>query len=145
MKILKGVKDKRRLVDNEMPSPPGRVTCPSWLPPRAKSEWRRVARVLHEMGVLTQLDRILLATYCEAYSTWRDAIDLIAKEGLTAVSSKGSPCVHPAYRIARETRAQIHRLAAEFGFSPSSRCRIELPSDHSAPLTALEKFRRERD
>lgn len=39
-------------------------TCPAHLCPSAKAEWKRLARQLQQLGLLTILDRALLAGYC---------------------------------------------------------------------------------
>ena len=44
------------------PVAPGRLpSCPSHLTEPAAKEWRRIARALHRMGVVTEFDRAALA------------------------------------------------------------------------------------
>jgi phage terminase small subunit len=61
---LRGNPGKRRLNDAE-PRPAPRVpSCPTCLGDEARKEWRRLAKNLGELGLLTGLDRGLLAAYC---------------------------------------------------------------------------------
>ena len=52
---------------------PVRPTCPAHLSAPAKAEWKRLAGSLHEIGLLTQVDRSVLAAYCQAYGRWVEA------------------------------------------------------------------------
>ena len=62
---LRGNPGKRRLNDAE-PRPAPRIpTCPACLGDEARKEWKRLARELAELGLLTGLDRGLLAAYCQ--------------------------------------------------------------------------------
>ena len=47
--------------------------CPGHLTAAAAKEWRRVAKALHGMGVVTAIDRAALAAYCQAYGRWVEA------------------------------------------------------------------------
>ena len=61
---LRGNPGKHRLNDAE-PRPAARVPpCPTCLGGDARKEWQRLAKELGELGLLTKLDRGLLATYC---------------------------------------------------------------------------------
>src|SRR5947207_11816997 len=73
LKLLAGNPGKRRLNHRE-PKPQRELpTCPSHLLPAAKAEWKRLARELYDLGVLTRLDRGALAGYCQAYGRWVEA------------------------------------------------------------------------
>ena len=41
--------------------------------PTAKAEWKRLARYLHDLGIISELDRSALAAYCQAYGRWVEA------------------------------------------------------------------------
>lgn len=61
LKRLQGNPGKRALNESE-PRPAATLPrCPSHLQGEARAEWRRVARALHESGLLTQVDRAALA------------------------------------------------------------------------------------
>jgi P27 family predicted phage terminase small subunit len=51
---------------------------PPFLVGYAADEWWRVAPELHRLGLLTLVDVMPLAAYCEAYKRWRTAEELLA-------------------------------------------------------------------
>ena len=56
IKELEGNPGKRKLNDKE-PRPEKKApSCPKWLEPEAKKEWRRLAKKMELMGVLTEVD-----------------------------------------------------------------------------------------
>jgi phage terminase small subunit len=70
---LEGNRGKRAWNHDEPTPPDAMPRCPAHLALVAKAEWRRVARTLHAMGVLTSIDRAALAAYCQAYTRWVEA------------------------------------------------------------------------
>ena len=48
-------------------------TCPAHINAAGRKEWARLAAVLHEMGVLTTVDRAGFAAYCQCYGRWVEA------------------------------------------------------------------------
>ena len=51
------------------------IRCPSGMPEAAKKEWRRVASVLYDNGLLIFLERMLLQVYCETYAHYIDTAE----------------------------------------------------------------------
>ena len=73
---LRGNPGKRRLNDAE-PRPAAKVPpCPACLGDEARKEWQRLSKELAELGLLTGLDRGLLAAYCQAHALWVEAVVL---------------------------------------------------------------------
>ena len=63
IKELEGNPGKRKLNDKE-PKPEKKApSCPKWLEPEAKKEWRRLAKKMELMGVLTEVDMAAFAGY----------------------------------------------------------------------------------
>jgi phage terminase small subunit len=57
LKLVAGNPGKRPLNRHE-PKPVTAIpTCPAHLMPTAKTEWKRLARYLHDLGVISELDR----------------------------------------------------------------------------------------
>lgn len=56
--------------NGEASAPAKKPTCPAHLCNESKKEWRRVVKILDSIGLLTELDRSILAEYCEAYGKW---------------------------------------------------------------------------
>lgn len=70
LKILAGNPGRRPLPDGE-PCPDAVLpTPPDFLDDQALREWERIAPELHQLGLLTRLDRAALAAYCQSYAHW---------------------------------------------------------------------------
>lgn len=89
VKELEGNPGKRQLNELE-PKPKKKAPkCPVWLDTEAKKEWRRVAKQLEELGVLTEVDMAAFAGYCEAYARWKEAEEFISKHGTIVKTPSG--------------------------------------------------------
>ena len=71
LKRLDGNPGKRGYNHAEPAPPEGCPDCPPHLSEPAREEWHRIAGTLHEMGVLTLVDRAALAAYCQSYAPAR--------------------------------------------------------------------------
>jgi len=124
IKRLEGNPGKRKLNENE-PKPVKRAPkCPSWLDDEAKKEWKRLAKSLEDMGVLTNVDRAAFAGYCEAYARWKESEEFISKHGLIFKTPSGYFQQVPHVSIAQTYLKLVLKFAVEFGLTPSSRSRI---------------------
>lgn len=115
-------------VNKHEPKPAATLpTCPSWLDRVAKAEWKRVARELHRIGLLTGVDRTVLAAYCSEYSKWRMAEEYLRENGFTFETQNGYVQQRPEVSIAKSAVDNIKKLCSELGMTPSARSRIQLP------------------
>lgn len=111
---------------DEAPEPPPFITG------HAAEEWRKVARELHQLRLLTALDLAALAGYCNAYGRWRTVIEVMAEEASTSpsrglmVETMYGPRRNPLIAVANEAAVEMLRFAAEFGMTPAARSRIRL-------------------
>lgn len=129
LKNLEGNPGKRPIT-NSPKSEEKAPSCPSWLLAEAKKEWRRVCPVLHEMGLLQQIDRTALAGYCQSYARWRQAEGRLGKRltyGYTNKAGARNKLAKPEVAIAQKYLDQVKSFCAEFGLTPSSRGRMTLP------------------
>ena len=134
VKILSGNPGKRALNHHE-PKPLATVPeCPSELNPAARTEWDRLVKDLAPLKMLTSLDRAALATYCQAYALWSEAIIAVHKFGAMVKSPSGYPMQSPYIAMANKQAEIMMRIASEFGFTPASRSRISVPSDREPTL-----------
>ena len=144
LKILEGDKHTDRINHNRPKPPTERPTCPKHLSKKAKKEWRRVIAGLEAQGLVTKLDRAMLAAYCQAYGRWEEAEEMITQTGSliyqTGVTTKtvqkkngdvettkkgGYPIISPYVSVANKAMEQMHKFGVEFGMSPASRTRID--------------------
>jgi P27 family predicted phage terminase small subunit len=136
LKQLQGNPGKRALPKGE-PRPAVRLpSAPRWLGKEAKREWRRLAKGLVELGMLTELDAVALGMLCESLVQYREAAEVVAEEGMLARSDKGNLYQHPAVGIMNSVRSDVLRWAREFGMTPSARSRIVVDAPGEEPSLA---------
>ena len=124
IKILEGNPGKRKLNEHE-PQPQRKAPpCPKWLEPEAKKEWRRLAKTLEAMGVLTEADMAAFAGYCQAYARWKEAEERITDRGLVIRTPSGYPQQVPYISIAQQYLKLMQQFAEQFGLTPAARSRI---------------------
>lgn len=134
MKLLRGNPGKLAIPKNE-PQPASELECPappSFLASYAVHEWHQIAPELHRLGLLTLVDTVSFAAYCEADSRWRTAEETIAR--LAAGDHTMVVCwlrrpmapwgINPLVRIASRAANDMVRFATEFGLTPVARARI---------------------
>lgn len=127
-KIIQGNPGQRPLNDDTLKVPPSEDIRPTvTLSPIASREWNRIAPVLHSLGLLTDMDKVLLAGYCEAWSRYQEAQAILTSEGVLVLGYRGSMVKNPAIQVAKDALADVIRIATEFGMTPSSRGRMHIP------------------
>jgi P27 family predicted phage terminase small subunit len=106
---------------SEVSAPP----CPRELSPAAKREYRRMARELVAAGVITRLDRAVLAGYAISWATVLKAESEIANTGSVIRSPRTGGAVISPFQLLQSTALKaLKNFAAELGGSPSSRSRV---------------------
>lgn len=90
--------------------------APAWLAPYAKAEWKRVAPILHERGILAMDTIAMLESYVTNVALVREAEETMATEGRIV---DGKP--HGAFRIQSIAMKEARLLAAELGLTPHRR------------------------
>lgn len=106
--------------------------CPAWLSKDAKNAWKRMVPALRAIGVLTSVDGEALAAFCQTYARWRQAEEFLDQHGMVYPlrDEKGNlRCMQqfPQVSIARNMLLLMRSFLQEFGMTPASRTRIELP------------------
>lgn len=150
LKLLEGNPGKRALNLSDGVNP--RVQIPS--PPdhlgkEAKKEWKRIAPLLEELGLISSLDRAALALYCQAVGrlselemAFNGKVATHVADGMTyfdavfAASRVTTPSGYEQQSVIVNLiaghRLQVHRHLAHFGLSPSARARVQ-PSNYVQP------------
>lgn len=125
LKILQGNPGRRPLRQvrkaqtlQRTPSPP------DWLTDIGRAEWRRVGKLLSKLQVLTDSDLSALAAYCDAYSRWRKAREMIEEQGITTETGSGNLKAHPATVVVHQAMTEMRQFMVELGLTPSSRTRV---------------------
>jgi P27 family predicted phage terminase small subunit len=131
MKLLEGNPGKRKLNTKEPKPPKIDLKCPDWLEPEAKIEWERREKQLRAMGVLTDVDEVAFAGYCQAYARWREAEEFISKHGSIIKTPSGYVQQIPQVAIANKNLLAVIRFCEQFGMTPSSRSRLSTSDNDS--------------
>jgi P27 family predicted phage terminase small subunit len=87
-----------------------------------------LAPELERLGLLTLVDRACFAGYCQAWARWREAEEVIAREGPTVEGHRHIQRKHPLTSVAGRYLDAMRAFAIEFGLMPQSRTRIHAPS-----------------
>jgi len=134
LKVLRGNPGHRALPESQLePTKPAQIPdAPAFLLGYACDEWYRIAEELHRLNLLTVVDIIPLAAYCDAYARWRTAVSALAEmakrdpalSGLMIETRNGTPIQNPIVVIAAKAANDMVRYASEFGLTPSARARI---------------------
>lgn len=109
------------------------VQPPTWLAGEALEEWERLAPAMTSQGLLTIADVATFSAYCCAWQAFRKAaIELASADRVTDVE-QGSATPIGELRKAAEL---LHKLAKEFGFTPSARTRVTVQAIKGASQLA---------
>ena len=126
LKLLEGNPGKRPINGSE-PQPPGaKPTCPAHLSATAKAEWKRLAKDLNAIGLLTRVDRTAFAAYCQAYGRWVEAEKKLAETPVLLKTPAGYVQVSPWMTIANKQLELMAKFMAELGLTPSARSRLAI-------------------
>lgn len=126
LKLLQG-NPGHRPINAAEPKPDGDLpTCPAHLGPSAKAEWKRLARDLNRIGLLTRVDRAALAVYCQSWGRWVEAERKLRETPPLLKTPAGYVQISPWLTIANREREVMARYMAELGLTPSSRSRLSV-------------------
>ena len=123
----------------DAPIPPDALPrCPAQLSPVAAKEWRRLAKPLHDMGVLSTTDRAALAAYCQTWARWVDAEERLKETPMLIKAPSGYPQQSPWLAIANKQLELMNRYMSDLGLTPVARTRLppsQGPSAAFKPVT----------
>lgn len=138
VKVLEGNPGKRSLNTQE-PKPEKKAPrCPAWLEDEAKKEWKRMAKQLEQLGILTEIDMAAFAGYCQAYARWKEAEEFITQHGTIVKTPSGYWQQVPQVSIAQTYLKIMNRFCEQFGLTPSSRSRIVADTGEDKESDAME-------
>lgn len=125
MKILEGTYRKDQAVPNEpkpevikIPPP-----MPEGLNEIGRKEWEKMTLELSKIGLLTTIDTSQLAAYCNEIGNYWEA-EGIRKDPSVPYTDKAG-----LFDRAQKHLKQARDLAVQFGFTPASRSRINVPKE----------------
>ncbi len=105
------------------------TAAPAYLDEIATDEW---TRLVIELKTLSSIDTTILALHCTAYSDWRRYSDALIARGETYTTTSGQVKSYPEYQMKKEAWVQLMKTAAELGFTPNARARMNIPAQSDA-------------
>jgi len=154
LKVLHGGKDRRPADMKAAEAKPTiAMTVPEPnkdLPPKAKEYWRRLAKELWPIGLLTNADLSAFEQLCLAYSDWQHSLEQKRKgywvrddskpHMMNAATQRVEPAkmVNPYIKIEREDQKRLARMEIEFGLTPSSRSRVKPSTPTGMPVSGAD-------
>lgn len=92
----------------------------------ASAEWDRIAPILYEAGLITDVYMSSLAGYCASWSDWVDARQQRKATGALVVASPNNYPMLNTYLIAeKQALEKMRSFAADMGITPTSLARAE--------------------
>lgn len=142
LKRLEGNPGGRPLNKSE-PKPKHKAPrCPAWLEKAAKKEWKRMAKVLEQMHILTEMDMAAFAGYCQSFARWKEAEEFLTQHGSMIKTPNGYLQQVPQVSIAQTNMKIMLRFCEQFGLTPSARSRIAVGEGRIDPADEMEKLLR---
>lgn len=83
--------------------------------------------LLEPLGLLTQLDRAVLAGYCQQWARWMEMEKLLKEKGPLYKTKKENIIVSPVLAVANRALELMLKFGTELGLTASSRSRITVP------------------
>src|SRR5262245_19274505 len=122
--LLKVIQGSKRLPSQPEPQPQGDlVDAPDWLSDAQKESWSYAIENAPP-GLLRRIDRSVLAAWCIAETTFREASKKVEQHGMLIKSPDGVSMQSPYLSIRNKQMLLMLKCGAELGFSPSSRSGI---------------------
>lgn len=101
-----------------------KLRVPSWLDNMAKTEWKRVRKII-DLDTFSEMDLKALEAYCQAYAKWKRCEMILMKEGYTFKTPNDYVQQRPEVSISNNALSDMQSIAKELGFTPASRIRME--------------------
>lgn len=115
--------------------------APAWLSATALAEWQRVVADLLTLGWVHRLDRMQLASYCEAVADWETFRKRIAEENRRQADSgdvqtfaTGAKQISIWRQLANDAEKRANAAGAGFGFTPLARRNMKAAAATPAQL-----------
>ena len=123
LKLIEGNAGKRPLPTKKVKIS-SKIRMPNGMSPEEKRVWKYMLAHL-PTGMVKVADVISLRTYCEAVAEY-DMAGAKLKSGYLVKAKSGAARLSPWVRVRKEAWDRMHKLSAEFGFTPSARTKLDI-------------------
>ena len=134
LKVLHGTARPDRVNENEPKPRPVSGEKPAAMDYYAEKAWDYLAPKLEKLGVLTEIDTLLFAMFCEAYGRWERSRRRL-KDTMKAGDNDDIRRVEISVEKAEQS---VRLLAGEFGIGAAARSRLSVQGEQEED--AFEAF-----
>jgi P27 family predicted phage terminase small subunit len=120
-KLTKAEIESRRNAEAKLKPGSNNIKPPNWLNATAKREFKKLAHELDGIGLMSNVDVNQLAIYCRSYAKYIELQKGI-EDPETGEVETDEKQLDILYK-------QLKGMAAEFGFTPSSRAKLAMPKE----------------
>ena len=113
--------------------------APSWLCDGAAQEYNRVVREAGKIGLLDNLDMVVLAIYADNYARYVTASIEMRRSGLT-VEGKFADVPSPYVAIADKAATQIQKCSTKLGLATTDRLKLIVPGKEEKSVNKFLKY-----
>ena len=124
LKVLQGTARHEDNNRNEVKPKPVIPVYSDAITQKAKHKYNKVAERLEKLGIISELDGDQLSIYCQCWIEWENLTEMIREDGMFVSGQNGSKVKNPMLQVRRDICSELRGLAAQFGFTPSSRTGI---------------------
>ena len=139
LRVLEGNPGKRPLPLNEPKPAPICPEMPDFLDVRAQEEWKRLESELVSVGVLTRVDGMAFAGYCQAVSDVVRLTVSLRESGVVFTTDKGFVGQRPEVAMLAKAWDRVDKFARQLGIGAEHRAHIEVKrsDDEANPLAEI--------
>jgi P27 family predicted phage terminase small subunit len=126
LRLLKGNPSRRPVRPEVEPQSPEQLPAPpEFLSEDAKAEWHRLIGEMVRLRLVTGVDTMLFAVYCQSSADWKTSVEVFNRTRALLIKDRDNePRTNPLVRIVRNAGEHMLRCAGEFGLTPTARARI---------------------
>lgn len=128
--LTKAEIEKRK--SEEIKAPADKIRAPSFLPPKLKREFHKLAKQLVALHVVTNLDVDALAKYVMTRQMYMDV----------TLKMLADPMAFDKAIAAQQDKLfkQLRAAESDFGLNPTARCKLTAPKQEKKTKSAMEDF-----
>ncbi len=136
--------EARKKNQNKIKPKKDNIKCPNFLDKEAKKEFKKVAKELLELDLLSNIDTATLVIYADAYSNYMKATKSVQEEGqkIEYTNSRGATNTieNPSVQIQHKYSEKIMKCSTKLGLSISDRLRLVVPTPDDKPKNKFLEF-----
>lgn len=137
LKIIQGTLEKSRVLENEFEPESVETLEPTFLQTEYElNEFEKITGELSKYGLLAEIDLSLIESYCIEYGKYREAIEMLRKEGLTKNGKMGE-YINPHHMIAERSFDRMYKLGVMFGLTPAGRTKVQVKKKQNKGLDSI--------